>query len=156
MAMIMQGEERIAAPVATVWAALNDADVLRGSIPGCQSLEKKSDTELAATVVVKIGPIKATFQGQVTLANLNPPHGYTISGEGKGGIAGFAKGGADVTLTPDGADTTVLRYAAKADVGGKIAQLGSRLIDSTAKKLAGEFFQSFAQKVGGAAVPPAA
>src|SRR5688572_14029455 len=101
MAMIMEGEERIAAPVATVWAALNDADVLRSSIPGCQSLEKRSDTELAATVVLKIGPIKATFLGQVTLGNLNPPVSYTISGEGKGGIAGFAKGGADVTLTPD-------------------------------------------------------
>jgi carbon monoxide dehydrogenase subunit G len=154
MAMIMEGEERIAAPVATVWAALNDAEVLKSSIPGCQSLEKKSDTELAATVVLKIGPIKATFLGAVTLSDLNPPHGYRISGEGKGGIAGFAKGGADVTLRPDGTDATVLRYAAKADVGGKIAQLGSRLIDSTAKKLAGEFFQSFAQKVGAPPVPP--
>jgi len=150
MAMNMEGEERIGAPVTVVWAALNDADVLRSTIPGCQSLEKKSDTELAATVVVKIGPIKATFQGEVMLGNLNPPNSYTISGEGKGGIAGFAKGGADVTLAPDGADATVLRYTVKAEVGGKIAQLGSRLIDSTAKKLAGQFFQSFAEKVGGA------
>lgn len=148
MGMLMQGEERIAAPVAAVWAALNDAEVLRSTIPGCQSLEKKSDTELAATVVVKIGPIKATFLGEVTLTNLNPPHSYTIGGEGKGGIAGFAKGGADVVLTEDGADATLLRYSVKADVGGKIAQLGSRLIDSTAKKLAGQFFQSFAEKVG--------
>ena len=103
MALIIEGEERIAAPVQKVWEALNDPDVLKACIPGCQSLEKKSDTELAATVVLKIGPIKATFAGEVTLKNLNPPHSYTISGEGKGGIAGFAKGGADVTLTEDGA-----------------------------------------------------
>ena len=148
MAMIMEGEERIAAPVAKVWASLNDPAVLKACIPGCQSLEKKSDTELAAVVVLKIGPIKATFQGEGTLTNLSPPNSYTISGEGKGGIAGFAKGGADVTLTPDGDGATVLKYATRADVGGKIAQLGSRLIDSTAKKLAGQFFQSFGVLVG--------
>lgn len=147
MALVIEGEERIAAPVEKVWLALNDAEVLKACIPGCQSLEKKSDTELAATVVLKIGPIKATFNGEVTLKNLKPPHSYTIQGEGKGGIAGFAKGGADVSLTPDG-DATILRYAAKADVGGKIAQLGSRLIDSTSKKLAGQFFTSFGDRVG--------
>jgi carbon monoxide dehydrogenase subunit G len=97
-------------------------------------------------VVLKIGPIKATFQGEVTLSNLNPPHSYTIQGEGKGGIAGFAKGGADVTLSEDGTDATVLKYAAKADVGGKIAQLGSRLITSTFKKLAGDFFSKLSEK----------
>ncbi|TIV79265.1 MAG: carbon monoxide dehydrogenase, partial [Mesorhizobium sp.] len=118
------------------------------AIPGCQSLEKNSDTEMAATVVLKIGPIKATFNGEVTLKNLKPPHSYTIQGEGKGGIAGFAKGGADVTLTEDGPDATVLKYAAKAEVGGKIAQLGSRLIQSTSKKLAGQFFSTFGEKVG--------
>jgi carbon monoxide dehydrogenase subunit G len=149
MALVIEGEERIAAPVQKVWEALNDPAVLKDCIPGCQSLEKKSDTDLAATVVLKIGPIKATFNGEVTLKNLNPPHSYTIAGEGKGGIAGFAKGGADVTLTPDGADTTVLTYAAKADVGGKIAQLGSRLITSTSKKLAGQFFSSFNERVSG-------
>jgi carbon monoxide dehydrogenase subunit G len=149
MALVIEGEERIAAPLDRVWLALNDPEVLKACIPGCQSLEKKTDTELAATVVLKIGPIKATFAGEVTLMNLNPPHSYTIQGEGKGGIAGFAKGGADVTLTEDGADTTVLKYAAKADVGGKIAQLGSRLITSTSKKLAGEFFSSFNAKVSG-------
>ncbi len=149
MALVIEGEERIAAPIQKVWEALNDPTVLQESIPGCQSLEKKSDTELAATVVLKIGPIKATFRGEVTLSNLNPPHSYTIQGEGKGGIAGFAKGGADVTLSEDGADTTVLKYAAKADVGGKIAQLGSRLIDSTSRKLAGQFFSTFGAKVGG-------
>jgi carbon monoxide dehydrogenase subunit G len=150
MALVIEGEERIGAPLNKVWSALNDPDVLRQCIPGCQSLEKKTDTELAATVVLKIGPIKATFAGEVTLKNLNPPHSYTIEGEGKGGIAGFAKGGADVTLTEDGPDTTVLKYAAKADVGGKIAQLGSRLITSTSKKLAGQFFSSFNANVSAA------
>ena len=154
MALVIEGEERIAAPIDKVWAALNNPEVLKESIPGCESLEKKSDTELAATVVLKIGPIKATFQGEVTLLNLNPPHSYTIQGEGKGGIAGFAKGGADVTLSEDGADTTVLKYAAKADVGGKIAQLGSRLIDSTSRKLAGQFFSTFGEKVGGTQPAP--
>ena len=147
MALVIEGEEKIAAPIDKVWAALNDPAVLKECIPGCQSLEKTSDNELAATVVLKIGPIKATFNGAVTLKNLNPPKSYTIQGEGKGGIAGFAKGGADVTLTEDGADSTVLKYEAKADVGGKIAQLGSRLIESTSKKLAGQFFSTFNEKV---------
>jgi carbon monoxide dehydrogenase subunit G len=147
MALVIEGEERIAAPLDKVWRSLNDPEVLKACIPGCQSLEKRSDTEFAATVVLKIGPIKATFAGEVTLKNLNPPHSYTIEGEGKGGIAGFAKGGADVGLTEDGADATILKYAAKADVGGKIAQLGSRLIASTSKKLAGEFFSTFNQTV---------
>ena len=147
MALVIEGEERIAAPVQKVWESLNDADILKDCIPGCQNLTKKSDTELEATVVLKIGPIKATFVGEVALKNLKPPHSYTIAGEGKGGIAGFAKGGADVGLSPDGADTTVLKYAAKAEVGGKIAQLGSRLITSTSKKLAGEFFSSFNKRV---------
>ena len=132
MALVIEGEERIAAPVDKVWAALNDPAVLKEAIPGCQKLEMTSPTEMAATVVLKIGPIKATFQG-----------------EGKGGIAGFAKGGADVTLAADGDDATILKYAANADVGGKIAQLGSRLITSTSKKLAGQFFSTFGEKVGG-------
>ena len=150
MALVIEGEERISAPVEKVWAALNDPAVLKESILGCQSLEKTSDTDLAAIVVLKIGPIKATFNGEVTLKNLKPPHSYTIQGEGKGGIAGFAKGGADVTLTADGPDVTVLKYEAKADVGGKIAQLGSRLITSTSKKLAGQFFSTFNEKVSNA------
>ena len=148
MALNMEGEERIAAPIQEGWEALNDPAVLKQCIPGCQSLEKTADNELAATVVLKIGPIKATFDGAVTLSNLNPPTGYTISGEGKGGVAGFAKGGADVTLAEDGPDATVLKYTARADVGGKIAQLGSRLIESTSKKLAGQFFSTFGEKVG--------
>ncbi len=156
MALVIEGEERIAAPIQKVWEALNDPTVLQESIPGCQNLEMKSPTEMAATVVLKIGPIKATFQGEVTLNNLNPPHSYTIQGEGKGGIAGFAKGGADVTLSEDGPDATVLKYAAKAEVGGKIAQLGSRLIESTSKKLAAQFFSTFGQKVGAADAPPSA
>ncbi len=144
--MQMTGEQRIEASVNEVWKALNDPEVLKASIPGCQELEKKSDTELAAKVTLKIGPVKATFNGEVGLQNLNPPHSYTIVGEGKGGVAGFAKGGADVELKEDG-NATILAYEAKADVGGKIAQLGSRLIDSTAKKLAGQFFERFGKIV---------
>jgi len=144
--MEMNGEERIAAPRQLVWEALNDPDVLRECIPGCQTLEKTSDTEMSATVKIKIGPVSAKFTGDVTLENINPPESYTIAGEGKGGIAGFAKGGADVKLIEDGAET-VLTYAVNAQVGGKIAQLGSRLIDSTSKKLAGQFFTKFNEVV---------
>ena len=149
MAMLIEGEERIEAPIARVWEALNDPEVLQACIPGCESLEKTSDTNLAAVVTLKIGPIKAKFNGEVELKNLNPPHGYTIEGEGKGGVAGFAKGGADVTLSEESPQVTILRYEARADVGGKIAQLGSRLITSTSKKLAGQFFSSFNAKVSG-------
>mmetsp|Transcript_18880 Transcript_18880/g.24763 ORF Transcript_18880/g.24763 Transcript_18880/m.24763 type:complete len:151 (+) Transcript_18880:56-508(+) len=138
----MSGEVRIEATVDEVWAALNDAEILKACIPGCQELEKVSDTEMTAKVVLKIGPVKAKFGGEVTLENLSPPNSYSIVGEGKGGIAGFAKGGADVSLEQDG-DETILRYEAKAQVGGKIAQLGSRLIDSTSKKLANQFFDNF-------------
>ena len=145
--MDMQGSERIEAPVETVWRALNDPEILRQAIPGCESLEMTSDTTMAARVVLKIGPIKAKFEGAVELQNLDPPHSYTISGEGKGGLAGFAKGGADVTLSADGDDATLLTYTVKAEVGGKIAQLGSRLIESTSKKLAGEFFSNFSAAV---------
>lgn len=147
MAMNMEGEETIEAPIGKVWEALNDPEVLKASIPGCESLEKKSDTELAATVSLKIGPIKARFQGQVELKNLKPPHSYTIQGEGKGGIAGFAKGGADVELKEQGPNETLLTYKVNADVGGKIAQLGSRLIMSTSKKLAGQFFSNLNEQV---------
>ena len=151
--MELTGEYRIAAPREKVWAALNDPEILKASIPGCQELEKRSETEMAAKVVSKIGPVKATFLGEVTLSNINPPAGYTLSGEGKGGVAGFAKGGADVALVEDGADT-ILRYTAKAQVGGKLAQLGARLIDATARQMAEQFFGAFAARVGG--VPAAA
>lgn len=149
MAMNMDGEERIGASIERVWEALNDPEILMQSIPGCQSLEKTSDTELTAVVALKIGPVKAKFNGSVELKNLNPPNGYSIVGEGKGGVAGFAKGGADVSLKPDGADATILTYTAKADVGGKLAQLGSRLITSTSKKLASQFFSKFNETVSG-------
>jgi carbon monoxide dehydrogenase subunit G len=149
MAMIIEGEERIEAPIAKVWEALNDPETLKACIPGCESLEKTGDNQLAAVVTLKIGPIKAKFNGEVELKNLKPPHSYTIEGEGKGGIAGFAKGGADVTLTEESPTVTILKYEAKADVGGKIAQLGSRLITSTSKKLAGQFFSSFNEQVSG-------
>jgi len=140
--MDMTGEYRIGAPRATVWAALNDAAVLKACIPGCESLEKTSDTSFEATVVQKIGPVKATFHGVVQLENIVAPESYTLNGEGKGGVAGFAKGGADVRLGAEG-NETILTYEAHAQVGGKLARLGSRLIDSTAKKLAGKFFDNF-------------
>ena len=146
--MEMKGSHVIPASQQAVWEALNDAEVLKACIPGCKELEKKSDTEFSATVVAKVGPVKATFKGEVTLKNLNPPNSYSIVGEGKGGIAGFAKGGADVSLSEaDGG--TQLDYEVDAKVGGKLAALGSRLIDSTAKKLAGEFFDNFSKHVGG-------
>lgn len=145
--MEMNGEERIAASRDVVWAALNNPEVLKQCIPGCESLEMTSDNEMAATVKLKIGPVSAKFKGEVTLENINAPESYTITGEGKGGIAGFAKGGADVSLREDGADT-ILTYDVKAQVGGKLAQLGSRLIDSTSKKLAGQFFEKFGEVVG--------
>lgn len=151
--MDLNGEVRIAAPRATVWAALNDPDVLAKAIPGCESIVKESDTAFTARVVAKFGPVKATFSGKVTLSDLDPPNGYTISGEGQGGAAGFAKGGATVALQADG-DATVLRYAAKGDVGGKLAQIGSRLVEGTARKLADDFFGRFAAAVV-APTPPA-
>ena len=144
--MQMTGEELIHAPRDKVWHALNDPEILKECIPGCQSVEKLSDTEFTATVKVKVGPVSANFKGNVTLSNIDAPNGYTITGEGKGGAAGFGKGGADIKLTeaPEG---TLLRYDVNASVGGKMAQIGSRLIDGTAKKLAGEFFAKFNELV---------
>ena len=151
--MEIKGEYRIAAPREKVFAALNDPAVLQACIPGCESLEKTSDTELKAKVRMRIGPVSASFSGKVTLSDIDPPNGYRISGEGQGGAAGFAKGGAVVSLRED-AGETVLNYNVDAQVGGKIAQVGARLIDGTAKKLADEFFGKFAAMVGGP--PPAA
>ena len=153
--MDMKGEYRIAARREEVWALINDAAVLRACIPGCDSLEGTPETGFAARVTTKIGPVKATFAGNVALSNVNAPESLTISGEGKGGVAGFAKGGADVHLAEDGAQT-VLTYLAKAQVGGKLAQLGARLIDSTAKKLADEFFEKLAAQAASAAQDDAA
>ncbi len=145
--MKMADSQRIEAPRETVWAALNDADVLQACIPGCEELTKHSDTEMEAKVKLKVGPVKATFGGKVTLEDLNPPESYRIVGEGSGGVAGFAKGGAAVRLEEDGPDATILYYDVDAQIGGKLAQLGSRLIDSTAKRLAGEFFKTFSETV---------
>jgi carbon monoxide dehydrogenase subunit G len=153
--MDMTGEYRIPAPKDKVWEALNDPEVLKASIPGCQELEKLSDTELTAKVATKVGPVSAKFSGKVTLSDIDAPNGYKISGEGQGGVAGFAKGGAEVKLEDDGGET-ILTYTATAQVGGKLAQIGSRLIDSTAKKMANEFFGKFAEQVGTSdAAPPA-
>jgi uncharacterized protein len=147
MALIIEGEERIAAPLAKVWEGLNNPGILKTCIPGCQSLEMSFATHMAAVVVLRVGPIKATFKSEVTLTNLNPPYSYTITGEGKGGIAGFAKGGANVILTEFAPNETLLKYEATVDIGGKIAQLGSRLMSSTSKKLTGEFFSTFSEKM---------
>ena len=140
--MDMTGSQRIEAPREKVYAALNDVEVLRQCIPGCEEIQKVSDTEMNAKVTLRIGPVKASFSGKVTLSDLDPPNGYTITGEGQGGMAGFAKGGAKVTLVADG-EATILNYAVNADIGGKIAQLGGRLIDGTSKKLAADFFEKF-------------
>jgi len=146
--MELSDSRKIAADRETVFAALNDPEVLRQAIPGCERLEKESDEKLSATVALKVGPVKARFEGEVELSDLNPPESYVISGSGKGGAAGFASGSARVRLTEqDGG--TLLEYSVDAKVGGKIAQLGSRLIDATARKLAGEFFDKFGALVEG-------
>ncbi len=145
--MEMHGEQRIPAPRETVWQRLNDPETLKLCIPGCQSIEKLSDTEFTAKVTAKVGPVKANFNGKVTLTDLDPPAGYTISGEGSGGVAGFAKGGAKVELSAEGAET-VLRYGVQAQVGGKLAQIGSRLVDGVARKMADEFFTKFVAVFG--------
>ncbi|MEM1264979.1 MAG: carbon monoxide dehydrogenase subunit G [Pseudomonadota bacterium] len=144
--MELKDEVVINAPQDRVYAALNDPDVLQQCIPGCEELIKHSDTELEAKVVLKIGPVKARFGGKVVLDQTGAPDAFSLSGQGNGGAAGHAKGGADVKLTADG-DQTILSYEAKAEIGGKLAQLGSRLIQSTAKKLAAKFFDAFAEVV---------
>jgi carbon monoxide dehydrogenase subunit G len=144
----MSGEVVLPADRATVWARLNDADTLRASIPGCESLDKLSDTEFAAVAKVKIGPVSARFKGKVNLTDIDPPSSYRIAGQGDGGIAGFAKGGANVKLADAEGGGTKLSYDVDAQIGGKIAQLGGRLITSTAKKLADEFFANFARALG--------
>lgn len=144
--MELREEKRIPAGRDAVWKALNDPEVLRRCIPGCESVEKRSDTEFTAKVTVAVGPVKAKFTGEVTLSDIDPPNGYTISGKGSGGVAGFGKGSAVVKLRDEGADT-VLAYTVQASVGGKLAQIGQRLVDSTAKKLADEFFANFVKAV---------
>ncbi len=147
MAMTMSGEQQLAAPREAVWAKLNDPEVLKACIPGCETLEVTGENEFSAVATNKIGPVKARFKGKVRLTDLDPPNGYKISGEGDGGIAGFAKGGAVVKLTEkDGG--TLLSYNVEAQIGGKLAQLGQRLINSAAKKTADDFFANFARAVG--------
>ena len=151
--MDMTGEQLIALPQRKVWEALNDPEVLKACIPGCESLEMTADNEFSAVATNKIGPVKARFKGKVRLTDLDPPNGYKISGEGDGGIAGFAKGGAVVGLVPkDGG--TLLTYNVEAQIGGKLAQLGQRLINGAAKKLADQFFARFADAVRGPAPQP--
>ncbi|AWK89201.1 SRPBCC family protein [Azospirillum thermophilum] len=153
--MDMSGSQRIEAPRDRVWAALNDPEVLRQCIPGCEEVIRQSDTELTARVVAKVGPVSAKFSGKVTLSDLDPPNGYTITGEGSGGAAGFGKGGAKVALADDGSGT-LLTYSAHAQVGGKLAQIGSRLVDATARKMADDFFVRFTNLVGEPAAGEAA
>lgn len=149
--MEIKGQYRIALPREKVFAALNDQAVLRACIPGCETLDILSDTEMAAKVRLRIGPVGATFAGKITLSEIDPPNGYRISGEGQGGVAGFAKGGAVVTLLEDVGGDTLLTYDVDAQIGGKIAQVGARLVAGTAKKLADQFFGKFAETLGATA-----
>ena len=150
--MNMTGEQRIGAPRQRVWEALNDPEILRASIPGCQSLEKGAGDRFNATVEVKVGPIGARFKGAVSLADLDPPNGYTLILEGNGGIAGSVKGNAKVRLSEE-TSGTLISYEVEAQVGGRMAQLGGPIIDATSKQLAGKFFSRFGEIVGGAAKP---
>jgi carbon monoxide dehydrogenase subunit G len=145
--MRMSAEQRLPAPAESIWAALNDIETLRRCIPGCERVERRDDGHLLAAVRAKVGPMSAAFTGTIALSDLDPPRSYTISGKGQAGAAGFAQGSARVRLLPDGAET-VLRYDVEATVGGKLAQVGSRLIDAAARKFADDFFQRFATAVG--------
>ncbi|HKH96768.1 MAG TPA: carbon monoxide dehydrogenase subunit G [Beijerinckiaceae bacterium] len=152
MAMTMNGEAVLPADRNKVWVALNDPEVLKACIPGCQELDKVSDTEFQATVRAAVGPVKATFKGRVQLLDLDPPNGYRIAGEGQGGVAGFAKGGANVRLE-DAEGGTRMTYDVEAQIGGKLAQLGGRLINGVAKKYADEFFANFAKQLATESAP---
>lgn len=145
--MEMTGEERIAASQAATWAALNDPEILKACIPGCDSIERVADNEYQVLMVARIGPVSAKFKGKLALADINPPDSYSLAFEGQGGAAGFGKGSARVRLEPDG-EGTLLRYEARANVGGKLAQIGSRLVDAAAKKISQDFFAAFNEKVG--------
>lgn len=144
--MDMTGQQHIPASKEEVWNALNDTEVLKVCIPGCQELVKSSDTQMSAVAVIKVGPVKARFQGVVTLSDLDPPNGYKITGEGQGGVAGFAKGVAAVRLE-EAEGGTILHYNVDAQIGGKLSQLGGRLIDVTAKQMSGQFFKRFAEEI---------
>jgi len=151
--MNLSGEYRLPLPRSVVWDGLNDPEILKQCIPGCEELTKTEDNGFSAKVGLKIGPMTARFTGKVTLSDIDPPNGYKIAGEGQGGVAGFGKGSAIVKLAEDGEGGTILTYTADSQVGGKMAQLGSRLIDATAKKLADEFFGKFAATVSPPAPP---
>jgi carbon monoxide dehydrogenase subunit G len=153
--MEMTSTRIVNAPPDKVWAALNDPAVLKDAIPGCESLERTTDTDWRVVVAAKVGPVSARFNGRIVLADLAPPTAYTLKFEGQGGAAGFANGEAKVALAPSGAEATALTYTAKAQVGGKIAQLGSRLIDGAAAKMADEFFARFAERCAPAPPPEA-
>ena len=152
--MEMQGERLIPASVDTTWAALNDPDVLKGCIAGCESLERTGEDSLSAVVALKVGPVSARFKGKLQMTNVQAPHGYTINFDGQGGVAGFGKGSADVTLTAEG-EQTRLRYVARATVGGKMAQIGSRLIDAAAGKITEDFFKAFEAHIQATTAPQA-
>src|SRR5262252_10574699 len=145
--MEMSGEQLIAAPQQAVWNALNDPQFLKGCVPGCEAITPIADNQYEVLMVARVGPVSAKFKGKLTLSDIQPPNSYSISFEGQGGAAGFAKGGAQVRLSPQG-ESTRLAYEVKANVGGKLAQIGSRLVDAAAKKVAGDFFRNFNQKVG--------
>ena len=147
--MEMSGEQLIPAPQRVVWDALNDPEMLKASVPGCESIERTGDNEYQVQMVARVGPVSAKFKGKLTLSDVKPPDSYSIAFEGQGGAAGFAKGGAHVRLAPEG-NKTKLSYDVKASVGGKLAQIGSRLVDAAAKKVADDFFRNFNQKVGAA------
>ena len=147
--MEMSGEQLIPAPQRVVWDALNDPEMLKASVPGCESIERTGDNQYQVQMVARVGPVSAKFKGKLTLSDVKPPESYSIAFEGQGGPAGFAKGGAHVRLTPE-AEKTKLSYDVKASVGGKLAQIGSRLVDAAAKKVADDFFRNFNQKVGAA------
>ena len=144
--MEMTGEQRIPASQADTWAALNDPEVLKACVPGCESIDRVSDSEYAVQMTARIGPVSAKFKGKLTLSDLKPPHSYAIAFDGQGGVAGFARGGAQVSLAPEGHDT-LLSYKVQANVGGKLAQIGSRLVDAAANKVAGDFFNAFNERM---------
>ncbi|HWH83590.1 MAG TPA: carbon monoxide dehydrogenase subunit G [Burkholderiaceae bacterium] len=151
--MELTGERTIPASVDTTWAALNDPEILKGCIAGCESLERTGADTMTAVVAMKVGPVSARFKGNLALTNVLPPNSYTINFDGQGGVAGFGKGSADVALTAQGPQQTLLKYNARATVGGKMAQIGSRLIDATAAKITEDFFRAFEAKLQPAAVP---
>jgi hypothetical protein len=144
--MEMKGEQLVPAPQQKVWEALNDPEVLKACIPGCESIERAAENEYAVLMVSRVGPVSAKFKGKLTLSDVRPPDSYSLSFEGQGGAAGFAKGGAGVRLSPENGSTR-LSYEAKANVGGKLAQIGSRLIDAAAKKVADDFFRNFNERL---------